>query len=82
MSIPVIPECPGAEVAARRDQGVSLSPLPWRLDEREGAIYDAAGAYVCMLGNAWGDVSETDLRNGRAIVAAANVLGQRADTGA
>lgn len=71
-AIPVIPECPGAEVAARRDAGVATSPLPWRLDEREGAIYDAAGAYVCMLGNAWGDVSARDLANGRAMIAAAN----------
>lgn len=71
------PDAPGEEPAARRDAGVAVSPLPWRLDEREGAIYDAAGAYVAMMGNAWGDVSATDLANGRAIVAAANVLGGR-----
>ena len=71
-SIPVIPECPGAEPAARRAEGVSLSPLPWRLDESNGAIYDAAGGWVCAVGNPWEDASPADLRNGRAIVAAVN----------
>ncbi len=70
--IPVISDCPGAEPAARRVAGMAGSPRPWRLDEREGAIYDAASRYVAVLGNAWGDVTETDLANGRAIVAAAN----------
>ena len=70
-------DAPGEEAAARRDDGANLSPLPWRIDEREGAIYAADGTYVAVLGNAWGDVTDTDRRNGRDIVAAINVLGQR-----
>jgi len=77
MNIPVIPECPGTEPAARRDEGVSTSPLPWHLDEPEGAIYAADGSCVCVLGTALDAVQPVDLANGRAIVAAANVLGGR-----
>ena len=77
MTIPVIPECPGAEVAARRDAGVATSPLPWRLREDVGVIHDATGACVAVLGDHRGFVTPTDLANGRAIVAAANTLGGR-----
>ena len=62
---------------ARRDAGVATSPLPWRLDASDGAIYAADGTCVCVLGNAHRDVTATDEANGRAIVAAANTLGGR-----
>lgn len=73
MTIPVIPECPGAEPAARRAEGAATSPLPWRLDERCGLIHDAAGRCVAVLGDYLLDATPEDLANGRAIVAAINV---------
>jgi len=70
-------DAPGEEAAQRSDAGVSTSPVPWRLDAGDGAIYAADGTCVCVLGNAHREVTATDEANGRAIVAAANGLGGR-----
>lgn len=66
----IIPECPGAEPAARLAQGAAMSPLPWCVDEACMVIRDAEGRGVLLASVACS--RERALANMRAVVVAIN----------